>query len=187
MTKFLSIIKLCLVSGLSMTLLSCTPPNYRVQSYPASTPPTPSVILYYYPTKGQSNEQQERDRFECYLWAKKQTGYDPSQKQLAPHQRIEIQSATPPGSDTAIGAITGAIIGSVLSRRHDSGKSIVFGAITGAMLGAASEQEKRKQAEQIQQYHNAKETQNYAKIEIQASNSKRAMSACLEGRGYTVG
>ncbi len=30
-----------------------------------------------YPSKGQSAEQQEKDKFECYSWAKQQSGFDP--------------------------------------------------------------------------------------------------------------
>ena len=33
---------------------------------------------YIYPSKGQSQEQQERDKFECYNWARQQTGFDPT-------------------------------------------------------------------------------------------------------------
>ena len=33
------------------------------------------VIVY--PAKGQSAEQTEKDKFECYQWAKGQTGFDP--------------------------------------------------------------------------------------------------------------
>lgn len=32
-----------------------------------------------YPAKGQSQEQMEKDKFECYSWAKNQTGFDPMQ------------------------------------------------------------------------------------------------------------
>jgi len=178
-------ITLPVIITLSFLLVSCAPPAYSVKSNSVS-PPLPSVILYFYPTKGQTKSQQDRDRYECYLWAKKQTGYDPSQQQLAPHQRVEVQSATPPGSDTAAGAFTGAVIGSMLSPRHGNGTSMVFGAITGAMLGAASEDAKQKHAEQVQQHYNTKYAQRYAQLERQASNYRRAMSACLEGRGYTV-
>ena len=171
---------------LSFALISCAPPAYTVRSHTTSPPPLPSTTLYFYPTKGQSKAQQDRDRFECYQWAKKQTGYDPGQEQLAPHQRIEVQSATPPGSDTAAGAITGAVIGSMLSPRHGHGQSMVFGAITGAMLGAASEEAKQQHAEQLQQHYDDKDAQRYARLEHQASDYRRAMSACLEGRGYTV-
>lgn len=185
MSRFVYKVNVIVIIGFSFILISCAPPAYTVRSHPASSQ-LPSVTLYFYPTKGQSKTQQERDRYECYLWAKKQTGYDPSQEQLAPHQRIEVQSATPPGSDAAAGAITGAVLGSIFSPRHDHGQSMVFGAITGAMLGAASEEAKQQQAEQIQQHYNAKDAQRYARQERQASDYRRAMSACLEGRGYTV-
>src|SRR5262249_54723658 len=37
-----------------------------------------SAQPYVYPAKGQSKEQQDRDQYECYQWAKQQTGFDPS-------------------------------------------------------------------------------------------------------------
>ncbi|CAA0079450.1 Uncharacterised protein [Halioglobus japonicus] len=36
-----------------------------------------SADIYVYPNKAQSTEQQGRDRYECYLWAVKQSAYDP--------------------------------------------------------------------------------------------------------------
>jgi hypothetical protein len=35
--------------------------------------------LIVYPKNGQSNEQQAADRFECHSWAKRQTGFDPTE------------------------------------------------------------------------------------------------------------
>ena len=37
-----------------------------------------SQDFYVYPKAGQDNQTMERDKFECYQWAKQQTGYDPS-------------------------------------------------------------------------------------------------------------
>ena len=37
--------------------------------------------LVIYPAKGQSQEQMEKEKFECYGWAKQQTGFDPMQAQ----------------------------------------------------------------------------------------------------------
>ena len=34
---------------------------------------------FVYPAKGQSPEQQSRDRYECHRYAVEQTGYDPTQ------------------------------------------------------------------------------------------------------------
>ena len=145
-----------------------------------------SVTVYFYPTKGQSPAQQDRDRYECHLWAVKQSGYDPAQAALAPHQRVEVRSATPPGADTAAGAVTGAVVGSIIAGPHDHGQGLVFGAITGAMMGAASEQAKQEQAARMQQHYDAKDAQRYAVLERHARDYRRAMSACLEGRGYNV-
>lgn len=33
--------------------------------------------LVIYPAKNQSNAQMEKDKFECYSWAKGQSGFDP--------------------------------------------------------------------------------------------------------------
>ena len=180
------LIKLFAFVLLAMIFAGCTAPGYTVQPRPAETRPLPSTPIYFYPTRGQSMEQQERDRYECYLWAVKQSGFDPGQAQLAPHQRVEVKPASPPGSDVAAGAVSGAIVGSILSSRHDRGHGLVFGAITGAILGAASESAKQQQAQRLQQHYDAVDAQRYAQLERQARDYRRAMSACLEGRGYTV-
>ena len=33
--------------------------------------------VFIYPNKGQSQKQQDKDKYECYGWAKQQTGFDP--------------------------------------------------------------------------------------------------------------
>jgi len=38
---------------------------------------------YVYPTKGQSPQQQEFDRGQCYSWAVQQTGFDPANPRVA--------------------------------------------------------------------------------------------------------
>jgi hypothetical protein len=167
-------------------LQGCAPRGVVVESQPMDKPPVPITTVYFYPTKGQSQEQQDRDRYECYRWAVQQTGFDPGQAQLAPHQRIQVTPAAPPGSDTAAGAMTGAVVGTMMSPRRDSGFGMVFGAITGAMIGAASDEERRRQAEQVQQQYDAIDAQRYARVEKQSRDYQRAMTACLEGRGYTV-
>ena len=39
--------------------------------------------IYVYPAKGQSQAQQDKDRYECHSWAVQQTGFDPSKPQTA--------------------------------------------------------------------------------------------------------
>lgn len=58
---------------------------YRVVRAPAddaaavtAEPEVPDK-LFVYPKQGQNEEQQARDRYECYSWARGQTGFDPTQ------------------------------------------------------------------------------------------------------------
>jgi len=39
--------------------------------------------IIVYPAKGQSSDQMEKDKFECYTWARDQTGFDPMQMPTA--------------------------------------------------------------------------------------------------------
>ena len=157
-----------------------------MQTQAVDSAPLPMTTIYFYPMQGQSQARQDRDRYECYRWAVQQSGFDPGQAQLAPHQRIMVTPTAPPGTDTAAGAVGGAIVGSMLSPRHDHGFGLVFGAITGAMLGAASDDARQQKAAQAQQQYDARYAQRYASLEKQARDYQRATTACLEGRGYSV-
>ncbi len=177
------LIALCLLPSL---LFGCASPNVRVQSAINTTETPPSTVVYFYPNNNQTEQQQERDRYECYLWAVEQSGFDPGQQQLAPHQRIEVVSTTPKGSDVAVGAATGAVLGSMLAAPHARGEGLVFGILTGAIFGLASEAGKQQQADNLQQQYDDLEQQRYWALEQQAEGYRKAMSACLEGRNYTV-
>jgi hypothetical protein len=173
-------------AGLLLTVAACeSPPPPSSVPPPVASPP--STEVYFYPTKGQSKAQQERDRYECYLWAKEQTGFDPSAPNLAPHQRVRVVPTTPPGEETKAGAITGAILGAAVSRRGEKAEGAVKGAIAGAIVGAAAESAREQQTRQIEAQRQAQlDAQHAARLEQQASNYRRAMSACLKGRGYEV-
>ena len=184
--QFLVLLRRVAGLGLLVLLQACTPPVYTVQQRPVQPTPLPSTEIYFYPARGQSPAQQERDRYECYLWAVRQSGFDPGQAQLAPHQRVVVKPASPPGADVAAGAISGAVLGSMLAMPHDRSEGMIFGAMTGAILGAAAESSRQEQAQQLQQQYDARDVQRYSRLERQARDYKRAMAACLEGRGYTV-
>lgn len=151
----------------------------------ASLPPAPppSTEVYFYPTHGQSAAQQDRDRYECYLWAVKQTGFDPSAPELAPHMRVRAVPVPPPGHDAAAGAAAGAVLGAVISPPRHAPEGAIAGAIAGAAIGAASDTARQEQAERAQEHLDQRET---ARLERRASSYRRAMAACLEGRGYSV-
>jgi Glycine zipper 2TM domain len=182
------------VSGFALGLASCAEAPARpapVRRVARSEPPPPapppvSTQVYVYPTSGQSADQQSRDRYECYLWSVKQSGFDPSQPQLAPHQRVEVVPMPPSGSDTAAGAVTGAVLGAVIADPHHAAAGAAAGAIVGGAIGAASDSAREQQARQIQQRYDRRTAAQNARIEEQASNYRRALTACLEGRGYTV-
>ena len=53
-------------------------PSVYVQSAPSVSPSTVERI-FIYPRKGQSEELQAKDRYECHRWGVSQTGYDPTQ------------------------------------------------------------------------------------------------------------
>lgn len=129
---------------------------------------------YIYPTKGQSQDQQNRDRYECHDWAVSQTGFDPTQAQgpgyVPPPQQGQVARGAVGGA--AIGAVGGAIGG-------DAGKGAAIGAGAGALIGGVRRRQQQQQyQDQVSQQQNA-----YA---AQQNAYNRALAACLQGRGYTV-
>ena len=167
--------------GMSLVLAGCATEPLGTQE--AQGAPLPSVEVYFYPAKGQSPAQQERDRYECYLWAKDKTGFDPSLPGLAPGQRVQVEPATPPGQKAATGAFIGAVLGAATSEPGESREGAVRGAIAGALIGATSEAADQQRAQEIQRNEQAKID---ARLSRQADEYRRAMTACLEGRGYSV-
>ena len=147
-------------------------------------PPQPNTDVYAYPLQNQTAEQQDRDRYDCHLWAVKQTGFDPSAPNVPPHERVRVVSAgPPPGAATAVGAVAGAILGAAVSRPRDAGAGAIVGAIAGGAIGNASEQ---AQAAQNQQVVVSADARQSAVMEQKASNYRRAIGACLDARGYSV-
>ena len=118
---------------------------------------------YVYPSKGQSTEQQNKDSYECYGWAKAQSGVDPGAPP-PPADRGARAGRTVGGA--ARGAALGAAVGGIAG---DAGK----GAAAGAVVGGARGRRRGIEAEHAQ----AAETRNAY---------DRAFAACMEGRGYTI-
>lgn len=149
----------------------------------APPPPAPAATpLYFYPERGQDAERQDRDRYECYQWAVRQTGVDPGMQTLqrpAPDTTAVPRDPAP----VAAGAVTGAVVGAAMSSPRHAGSGLVLGAIFGSMLGAAASE---SQAQAIEQSREARERQVAARQQIPLDNFRRAMSACMGGRGYTV-
>lgn len=176
---------LALVAAASLVTSCAPPPRYAVIVQEPQPPPAP-VTIYFYPAEGQSPERQDRDRYDCYLWARKQTGFDPSAPNLAPHHKLAVVADRPPGTDTAIGAVTGAVVGAAVSSRGNRPEGALLGAAAGALIGSASDAARREQTARLQEQYDRQSAGRLANIERQAADYRRAMSACLEGKGYIV-
>ena len=87
-----------------------------------------------FPAKGQSQEQMEKDKFECYNWAKNQTGFDPMQTPTASSPPPQQQA----GQGGALrGAALGAGVGAIVKRDGSRSKGAGTGALVGGVLGGA--------------------------------------------------
>jgi len=166
------------VPAAALLLAACVTPPPRTVAVPA--PPPQRVFVY--PANGQSPEQTERDRYECHIWAVQQTGVDPSRAGANAYERVVVQPANPPGAGTVAGAIGGAIIGSIIAGPRNAGAGLVLGGATGAIVGSASDAQAQAQAQQTQQALN----QSAAAGRARADSYRRAIGACLQGRGYTI-
>ena len=130
---------------------------------------------YIYPNKGQSQQQQDKDRYECHTWAVQQTGFDPTRAQAQP-----APSTPQRGGEVVRGAARGAVVGTVGGAiAGDAGTGAAAGAAMGGVVGGMRRMDKAKAQQQQQaqqQNYNAQQQAGY----------DRAIGACLEGRGYTV-
>ena len=137
--------------------------------------------LMIYPAKGQSDQQQEKDKFECYGFAKKQSGFDPMDlptTSTAPPPKEARQGGA--GRGAVGGGLGGALIGAIAG---DTKKGAAIGAVGGGLVGGMrSSEQKQREAHNRNQWEQ-QESQDYAN---NRNNYNRAYAACLEGRGYTV-
>ena len=150
--------------------------------------------LFTYPAKGQSPEQQSRDRYECHSWAVQQTGFDPSNPNMARAAPTPMPAPPPAepqqggllrgaGRGAALGAVGGAIAG-------NAGKGAAIGAATGALFGGMRRRAQKRRQQSAQRQYQAQmqhwEAQNRRAAAGQRNNYNRAMAACLQARGYSV-
>jgi hypothetical protein len=131
--------------------------------------------LFIFPNEGQDQAQQDKDRGACHVWAVNQTGFDPA-----------LASTTPPPSREARqggllrggarGAALGAAVGAI---GGDAGRGAAMGATAGGLIGGMRRSDQAMRQEQ--------ERRNWqAQQEAQRASFRRALTACLEGKGYTV-
>ena len=135
-----------------------------------------SLGVYVFPTKGQTAEVQSKDESACYDWAKEQTGYDPKNP-----TKVEVEEVEQARGGAVVGAAKGAAAGAAIGAiAGDTGEGAAIGAIAGGLRGRRATKAQNQQAQQ-----QASSTAE-AKEKEMLDNYKKAFSACMEGKGYTV-
>ncbi len=137
--------------------------------------------VYAYPNQGQSQEQQDKDQFECFNWSKQQSGFDPMAVPTASAPPPQDQS-TGPGllGGAAVGAGAGAIGGAI---GGNTGKGAAIGAAAGGLLGGLRSNRQKNSNQQARQDW---ERQQAAQYQQARNNYNRAYTACMTARGYTI-
>jgi hypothetical protein len=128
-----------------------------------------------YPAKGQSEQQQEQDQFECHEWATKDTGVDPvalAEQKLGTPSGGQKEGMGGSARGAAVGAAGGAMEGDAAA-----------GAARGVGIGRMVSVLRAKRQLREQQSANESEA---ASTKAQLDKYDRAYAACLTGRGYTV-
>ena len=127
--------------------------------------------MYVFPANGQDQETQDKDEYDCYKWAVQQSGIDP----INPP---DVQADPNAGTGAVIGssargAAAGAAVGAITG---SAGKGAAIGATLGAFGGVGRRRAAQAGAEQQAAQQEAAMIESF----------KKAFSACLEGKGYTV-
>ena len=151
---------------------------------PAAQTPAQALGLYVFPAKEQTKDQQLADEQYCWGWAKDQTKIDPAtvtantdSAAKAMSEKVDSAAAGAAVKGAARGAAGGAIIGGIAG---DAGTGAAIGAATGAVAGRRAKKHAKAQAEQV----GAAQAEQQAAQKI--ATFKKAMSTCLEGKGYSV-
>lgn len=163
-----------------------TPPMATSPPPPLSSPlrpPPPSAPAraFVYPEKGQTAQQQEFDRGQCYSWAVQQSGFDPANP--PPPTAPPPMQAAPQGGllrgafgGAALGAVGGAIGG-------NAGEGAAIGAAVGGLFGMMR---RARQVEEQQQQQANYATQQQNALSQGHATYNRAFGVCMTGRGYSV-
>jgi hypothetical protein len=159
------------------------------------------IGMFAYPKNNQSRDQQLIDELDCYNGAQQQSGISPDQLSVptaptsAEVQAAQQEAAASAGQGkggrvrgAAKGAAGGVMIGAIAG---DAGKGAAIGAVGGTMVGGTRQRRANAQAKQEAantasaqmqgDYNQAKAAYNQ-----QMDTFRRAFSACMDARNYSV-
>src|SRR5580700_620040 len=164
--------------------------------------PAKSIGMFAYPKNKQNADQQLKDESECYGSARQNTGVDPqapaptgpsAQQQQAAQQQAAQQAGKDVSKGGTVkgaagGAAGGAAIGAIAG---DAGKGAAIGATVGAISGrrkqrTAEEKAKEQATQQTAQAQQQAQAQAHSQQKGASDTFKRAFSACMDARGYSV-
>jgi hypothetical protein len=166
------------------TVLAAAPAFAQVAAPKTEPPPKltfAQIGLFIYPAKDQSPDQQKKDEAACYDWAEANTGLTLVAGQVDTDAAAKAGAKNAGEGRVAGGAVAGATTGLAIGAiAGDAGKGAAIGAVAGSVGGVRSR-------------INAKQTaaRSSAQQAVQANQQavdqfKKAASACLEARGYSV-
>ena len=157
------------------------PPGYDCS---AQASPAGALGLIVFPAKEQTKEAQALDEQACYVWANQNTGIDPALVKANPDSAAKVAKAKMDSATVGVavggaakGAAAGALIGAVTG---DAGTGAGVGAVGGAIAGRRAKKQASAKAAQA-----GAAAANAQAAEL-INTFKKAMTACLEGKGYTV-
>jgi len=138
-----------------------------------------------FPREGQSRNQQTKDKGYCSIWAKDETGVDPSyvrgQLEALERQYASEGQTSKRSGGLLKGAARGAAIGAVGSNANNNvGKRAAQGAMVSGMRGR--DQRKAHAAQNEPQ----RKQNPLANLDTQLNTYNRAYSVCLDAKGYSV-
>jgi hypothetical protein len=199
-----------ILATLSFTtpLLAQTPPASSPTSAPtaanqstAAPSPAKSLGVFAYPQKQQSADQQLKDENECFASAKQETGIDPqapppaakTEEQKKAEQQAAADNAKQAKGGRVKGAAKGAAGGAAIGAVADdeAGKGASAGAVAGTVVGGAKQRRanrasKQQAAQATAQQQQQEEAQAKGKYQQGIDTFKRAFSACMDARGYSI-
>jgi len=131
--------------------------------------------LFIYPNEEQSQEQMDKDFAECEMWTYEQVGFPEG------YVADEDAGKNKVKKNAAIGTVAGAGIGAAAGAAAGKpGKGAAAGAAAGLIGGLVIGSKKKKKAKEEAKEEAALVDEHYNE------NYRRAMTACMGARGYTV-
>jgi hypothetical protein len=197
-----------MVKNLITIATLCFAPTVVAQSTPSATQPAQaasspakSIGMFAYPKNQQNADQQLKDENECFASAKQGSGIDPqapppaakTEEQKKAEQQAAADNAKQAKGGRVRGAAGGAAGGAAVGAIADdeAGKGAAAGATAGAVVGGSRQRRANKAAKQqaaqaTAQQQQQEDAQAKATHQQGIDTFKRAFSACMESRQYSI-